>query len=74
MCASRYESAIAFRMRKMLATEQGKLEMTNRIAQLEGERRALQRQIQDKKDECQSIERKASEQREVEEQVCVLRI
>jgi hypothetical protein len=64
-----YESAIAFRMRKTLSTEQGKLEMTTRIEWLEAQRRSLQVQIQDWKKQCEDIERKASQEREVKEQV-----
>ena len=64
-----YESAIAFRMRKTLATEQGKLEMATRIAQLEAQRRSLQQQIQDWKTQCEDIDREASKERGFKEKV-----
>jgi hypothetical protein len=39
MFAGRYESSVAFGMRKALQAEQGKSDMENRIVQLEGEKK-----------------------------------
>ena len=39
----RYESSVAFGMRKALQAEQGKSDMENRIVQLEGEKKGVHR-------------------------------
>ena len=39
MIVGRYESSVAFGMRKALQAEQGKSDMENRIVQLEGEKK-----------------------------------
>lgn len=62
-----YESSVAFGMRKALQAEQGKSDMENRILTLEGEKKDLERQIQDLRAKCEAIEKRESERRQLEE-------
>lgn len=62
-----YESSVAFGMRKALQSEQGKSDMERRIAELEQDKRDLERQVNDLKAKCDQIEKRAAEQRSVEE-------
>merc|ERR1712205_21935 len=56
-----YQSSVTFGMRKALQAEQGKSDMENRIVQLQGEKKDLERQIQDLKAKCEAIEKRESE-------------
>eukprot|EP00960_Hanusia_phi_P034764 751273-Hanusia_phi.AAC.3 len=62
-----YESCIAFGMRKALLAEQYKVEMKNKIVQLEGETTDLKRQIEELKTKCDTTEKKEAERRALEE-------
>ncbi|XP_029634398.1 33 kDa inner dynein arm light chain, axonemal-like [Octopus sinensis] len=62
-----YESSVAFGMRKALAAEQGKTDMEKKIETLELEKRELERQVNELKAKCEQIEKRAAEQRMVEE-------
>jgi len=62
-----YESSVAFGMRKALQAEQGKSEMERNIQELEQDKRDLERQVNDLKNKCEQIEKRAMEQRAVEE-------
>merc|ERR1712199_48857 len=62
-----YESSVAFGMRKALQAEQGKAEMERKIQELEQDKRDLERQVNDLKNKCEQIEKRAMEQRAVEE-------
>ncbi|KAJ7304471.1 hypothetical protein JRQ81_012035 [Phrynocephalus forsythii] len=62
-----YESSVAFGMRKALQAEQGKSDMEKRIADLEDEKRDLERQVNEQKAKCEAIEKRELERRQVEE-------
>ncbi|CAH1774483.1 unnamed protein product, partial [Owenia fusiformis] len=62
-----YESSVAFGMRKALQAEQGKAEMEQKIDELEQDKRDLERQVNELKAKCEQIEKRAAEQRQVEE-------
>ncbi|MCI4373965.1 hypothetical protein PGIGA_G00000710 [Pangasianodon gigas] len=62
-----YESSVAFGMRKALQAEQGKSDMEKKIADLENEKRELERQVNEQKAKCEAIERRENERRQVEE-------
>ncbi|XP_075293991.1 axonemal dynein light intermediate polypeptide 1 [Opisthocomus hoazin] len=62
-----YESSVAFGMRKALQDEQGKSDMEKRIAELEEEKRELERQLSEQKAKCEAIEKRESEKRQIEE-------
>nr|XP_056702026.1 axonemal dynein light intermediate polypeptide 1 [Euleptes europaea] len=62
-----YESSVAFGMRKALQAEQGKSDMERRIAELEDEKRDLERQVNEQKAKCEAIEKRELERRQVEE-------
>ncbi|XP_040390637.1 axonemal dynein light intermediate polypeptide 1 isoform X2 [Cygnus olor] len=62
-----YESSTAFGMRKALQAEQGKHDMEKRIAELEGEKRELERQVSEQKAKCEAIEKRENERRQIEE-------
>ncbi|XP_069658946.1 axonemal dynein light intermediate polypeptide 1 [Haliaeetus albicilla] len=62
-----YESSIAFGMRKALQAEQGKSDMEKRIAELEEEKRQLERQVSEQKAKCEAIEKRESERQQIEE-------
>ncbi|KAH0631055.1 hypothetical protein JD844_005136 [Phrynosoma platyrhinos] len=62
-----YESSVAFGMRKALQAEQGKSDMEKRIADLEDEKRDLERQVNEQKAKCDAIEKRELERRQVEE-------
>ncbi|NXX16353.1 IDLC protein, partial [Podargus strigoides] len=62
-----YENSIAFGMRKALQAEQGKADMEKRIAELEEEKLELERQVNEQKAQCEAIEKRESEKRQIEE-------
>ncbi|XP_055066513.1 axonemal dynein light intermediate polypeptide 1 [Misgurnus anguillicaudatus] len=62
-----YESSVAFGMRKALQGEQGKLDMENKILELESEKRDFERQVSEQVAKCEAIERHETERREIEE-------
>uniref|UniRef100_A0A8B9VPY9 Axonemal dynein light intermediate polypeptide 1 n=1 Tax=Anas zonorhyncha TaxID=75864 RepID=A0A8B9VPY9_9AVES len=62
-----YESSTAFGMRKALQAEQGKHDMEKRIAELEEEKRELERQVNEEKAKCEAIEKRENERRQIEE-------
>ncbi|KER20795.1 axonemal dynein light intermediate polypeptide 1 family protein [Opisthorchis viverrini] len=62
-----YESSVAFGMRKALQAEQGRADMERMIADLEQEKRDLERQVHELKTKCEHIEKRAAEQRQLEE-------
>ncbi|XP_075029994.1 axonemal dynein light intermediate polypeptide 1 isoform X1 [Calonectris borealis] len=62
-----YESSVAFGMRKALQAEQGKSDMEKRIAELEEEKRELERQVNEEKAKCEAIEKRENEKRQIEE-------
>ncbi|XP_010284872.1 PREDICTED: axonemal dynein light intermediate polypeptide 1, partial [Phaethon lepturus] len=62
-----YESSIAFGMRKALQAEQGKSDTEKRIADLEEEKRELERQVSEQKAKCEAIEKHENERRQIEE-------
>ncbi|KAL4667273.1 hypothetical protein H8959_005962 [Pygathrix nigripes] len=62
-----YESSVAFGMRKALQAEQGKSDMERKIAELETEKRHLERQVNEQKAKCEATEKRESERRQVEE-------
>jgi dynein light intermediate chain len=62
-----YESSIAFGMRKALLAEQGKLEMEQKIKQLEDEKKQYEQTITDLKNKCDAIEKRENERRSMEE-------
>ncbi|XP_005988829.1 axonemal dynein light intermediate polypeptide 1 [Latimeria chalumnae] len=62
-----YESSVAFGMRKALQAEQGKSDMEKKIADLENEKKDLERQVNEQKAKCEAIEKREAERRQVEE-------
>ncbi|KAM4796511.1 axonemal dynein light intermediate polypeptide 1 [Rhinophrynus dorsalis] len=62
-----YESSLAFGMRKALQAEQGKSDMEKRIAELELEKKDLERQVNEQKAKCDATEKREAERRQVEE-------
>ena len=62
-----YESSVAFGMRKALQTEQGKADMEARIQYLETENKELEKQVNEWKMKCESIEKRENERRQAEE-------
>ncbi|CAL8069163.1 unnamed protein product [Calicophoron daubneyi] len=62
-----YESSVAFGMRKALQAEQGRADMERVIANLEQDKRDLERQVHELKTKCEHIEKRAAEQRQLEE-------
>lgn len=62
-----YESSVAFGMRKALQAEQGKADMERKISELEQDKRDLERNVNELKAKCEQIEKRAAEQRQVEE-------
>ncbi|KAK7887086.1 hypothetical protein WMY93_026707 [Mugilogobius chulae] len=62
-----YESSMAFGMRKALQSEHGKADMEKKIAELENEKRDLIKQLNEQKAECDAIEKREAEKRQVEE-------
>ncbi|XP_074971026.1 axonemal dynein light intermediate polypeptide 1 [Phalacrocorax aristotelis] len=61
-----YESSVAFGMRKALQAEQGKSDMEKRIAELEEEKRMLEREVGEQKAKCEAIEKRENERRQIE--------
>ena len=59
--------SVAFGMRKALMAEQGKVEMQDRIVQLEEDKRDLERQVLELKAKCEAIEKRETEKRLLEE-------
>ncbi|XP_063810414.1 axonemal dynein light intermediate polypeptide 1 isoform X1 [Pseudophryne corroboree] len=62
-----YESSVAFGMRKALQAEQGKSDVEKKIADLELEKRDLERQVNEQKAKCEATEKREAERRQVEE-------
>ncbi|XP_009872548.1 PREDICTED: axonemal dynein light intermediate polypeptide 1 [Apaloderma vittatum] len=62
-----YESSVAFGVRKALQAEQGKADMEKRIAELEGQKQELERQVSEEKAKCKAIEKREDEKRQLEE-------
>jgi dynein light intermediate chain len=62
-----YESAIAYGMRKVLLSEQGRGESASKLAAAEAERAALQRQVGELRARLEASERRESDRRAVEE-------
>ncbi|NXN25463.1 IDLC protein, partial [Nycticryphes semicollaris] len=62
-----YESSVAFGMRKALQAEQGKSDMEKRIAELEEEKRELEKQVSEEKAKCEAVEKRETERRQIEE-------
>ncbi|NWW88641.1 IDLC protein, partial [Rhynochetos jubatus] len=62
-----YESSIAFGVRKALQAEQGKSDMEKRIAELEEEKRELERQVSEQKATCEAIKKCEHERQRTEE-------
>ncbi|XP_053942666.1 axonemal dynein light intermediate polypeptide 1 isoform X2 [Cuculus canorus] len=62
-----YESSVAFGMRKALQAEQGNSDMEKRIAELEEEKRELERQVSEEKARCETIEKRGNEKQQLEE-------
>jgi dynein light intermediate chain len=62
-----YESSVAFGMRKALQAEQGKADMERQIKELGVDKQELERQVNELKAKCDQIEKRAIEQRQVEE-------
>lgn len=61
-----YESSIAFGMRKALLAEQRKIDMKNKISELESKRSVLDRQIEELTQKCDQVEQE--EEAKVEEE------
>lgn len=62
-----YESSVAFGMRKALQAEQGKADMERQVKDLEMDKSDLERQVNELKAKCDQVEKRALEQRQVEE-------
>uniref|UniRef100_A0A8C0EJI1 Axonemal dynein light intermediate polypeptide 1 n=1 Tax=Bubo bubo TaxID=30461 RepID=A0A8C0EJI1_BUBBB len=62
-----YESSVAFGMRKALQAEEGKSNMEKRIAELEEEKRELERQVSEQKAKCEAIEKRENERQQIQE-------
>ncbi|XP_002989619.2 28 kDa inner dynein arm light chain, axonemal isoform X1 [Selaginella moellendorffii] len=58
-----YESSVAFGLRKSLQAECGKADMENRIQQLEGELKELDRQVAEWKNKCEMTEKQNAEKK-----------
>jgi len=59
-----YESSIAFGMRTALQSEQSKVDMKATIKKLEAETKDLERQVDEMKAKCESIQKREAERRE----------
>ena len=59
--------SVAFGMRKALMAEQGKVEMQERVVQLEKDKQDLERQVLELKAKCEAIEKRETEKRLLEE-------
>ncbi|NXL34204.1 IDLC protein, partial [Glaucidium brasilianum] len=62
-----YESSVAFGMRKALQAEEGKSDMEKRIAELEEEKRELERQVSEQKAKCEATEKRENEKQQMQE-------
>ncbi|XP_041799277.1 axonemal dynein light intermediate polypeptide 1 [Chelmon rostratus] len=62
-----YESSVAFNMRKALQAEQGKVDMEERISELENEKQDLKKQLNEQKAKWDANEKRENEKRQVEE-------
>ncbi|KAL7748867.1 hypothetical protein RI367_005780 [Sorochytrium milnesiophthora] len=62
-----YESSVAFGMRKALMAEWGKSEVEIKIKQLEDDKHTLEQQVLELKAKCETIEKRESEKRAMEE-------
>jgi len=62
-----YQSSVTFGTRKQLQAEVGKAETENEIAQLEESKSKLEANVVELKNKCESIERRETERRAIEE-------
>jgi uncharacterized protein (DUF3084 family) len=62
-----YESSVAFGMRKALQAEQGKIDVEQKVKELEDEKRQLEQSVLELKAKCEAIEKRESERRAMEE-------
>ncbi|XP_020510876.2 axonemal dynein light intermediate polypeptide 1-like [Labrus bergylta] len=62
-----YESSVAFGMRKALQSEQGKVDMEKKITDLDDEKLELKKQLNELKSQCDAIEKREIERRQIEE-------
>uniref|UniRef100_A0A663MRM3 Axonemal dynein light intermediate polypeptide 1 n=1 Tax=Athene cunicularia TaxID=194338 RepID=A0A663MRM3_ATHCN len=62
-----YESSVAFGMRKALRAEEGKSDMEKRIAELEEEKRELERQVSEERAKCEATEKRENERQQIQE-------
>ncbi len=62
-----YESSVAFGTRKAIIADAGKVEHEAKIAELEVEKRELEKQFNELKSECENIEKREQERRGVDE-------
>ncbi|NWH76933.1 IDLC protein, partial [Piaya cayana] len=62
-----YKSSMAFGMQKALQAEKGKSDMQKRIAELEEEKRELERQVSEEKARCAATEKRGNEKQQLEE-------
>ncbi len=62
-----YESSVAFGMRKALMAEWGKSDMESRIADLVADKQTLEGQVCELKAKCETIEKRESERRAIDE-------
>jgi dynein light intermediate chain len=62
-----YESSTAFGMRKALLAEQGKVDLQQKIEELEKEQRNLEHQVMELRNKCDTIEKTEAEKRQLSE-------
>ncbi|XP_008290119.1 axonemal dynein light intermediate polypeptide 1 isoform X2 [Stegastes partitus] len=63
-----YESSVAFRIRKALQAEEGKVDMEKRILDLEDDNKALRKKLNEQRTKCDEVEKREVEKRQVEEE------
>jgi dynein light intermediate chain len=62
-----YQSSVTFGTRKHLQAEHGKAETEEQIAELEGQKKALEARVVELKNKCEAIERREAERRAIDE-------
>ncbi|XP_041650310.1 axonemal dynein light intermediate polypeptide 1 [Cheilinus undulatus] len=62
-----YTSSVAFGMRKALQSEKGKADMEKKIADLVDEKLELKKQVNELKAQCDAVEKRENERRQIEE-------
>jgi len=62
-----YDSSVAFGTRKAIMADSGKVEQEAQIGELEVEKRELERQFNEMKNECDNIEKREQERRGIDE-------